>query len=318
MGACLKGPCQLKARRFNICLDLGAALLYLHEEVDQAVLHRDIKSSNVLLDESFNAKLGDFGLSRSLQPLMSGHNSMLIAGTLGYMDLEIFRTGRTTKQSDVFAFGAVLAELTTGRRPIDRHVQQHYDEAARHVDWMWDLHCRDKLIEAADERLQGDFDLTQMRRVMIIALACSHPDPKLRPCIRNALDAMLGTGPLPSIPLMKPSLTEFTTPRSNMEQGFTTSISSIAAKHDTLTQHLCNNIRQREACISASMYSDALLPLVDSSMSSIYSDATSPPVDASMSSMYSDASLPPDVDASMSSTYSDAFLPSLHASTSSS
>ncbi|MCO5550048.1 hypothetical protein L7F22_003525 [Adiantum nelumboides] len=169
-------------RRFRICLDLGGALLYLHEEVDPVVLHRDIKSSNVLLDETFNAKLGDFGLSRLLQPLMSGHNSRLPAGTLEYMALEIFEAGSTTKQSDVFAFGAMLAELATGRSPLDRH-----------VDWMWELHSQDKLIEAADERLEGIFDSTQMRRVMITALACSHPDPKKRPGIRNALEAMNGT-----------------------------------------------------------------------------------------------------------------------------
>ncbi|MCO5566941.1 hypothetical protein L7F22_020624 [Adiantum nelumboides] len=247
------------ARRFNICLDLGAALLYLHEEVDQVVLHRDIKSSNVLLDESFNAKLGDFGLSRLLQPLMSGHDSMLAAGTRGYMALEIFHTGRTTKQSDVFALGAVLA---TGRRPLDRHVQQHYDEAARYVDWMWDLHSQDKLIEAADERLEGNFDITQMRRVMIIAFACSHPDPKKRPGIRNALDAMLGTGPLPSLPPKPPLMTEFS-PISNMAQGFNTSISS-----------------------------DAFLTPVDhASMSSTHSNGFLPPLDhASMSPIYSDAS----------------------------
>ncbi|MCO5546809.1 hypothetical protein L7F22_000245 [Adiantum nelumboides] len=257
------------ARRFNICLDLGAALLYLHEEVDQVVLHRDIKSSNVLLDENFNAKLGDFGLSRLLQPLMSGHDSMLVAGTRGYMALEIFGTGRTTKQSDVFAFGAVLAELATGRRPLDRRVQQHYDEAVRHVDWMWDLHSQDKLTEAADERLEGNFDLTQMRRVMMVALACSHPDPKLRPCVRNALDAMLGTGPLPSIPPMKPPLSPNIL---NMAQGFTTSISSVAAKDDTHSQHLSND-RQRQAYASAEIQfeaSNTSLPAMNVSKSSYH------------------------------------------------
>ncbi|KAI5062425.1 hypothetical protein GOP47_0022964 [Adiantum capillus-veneris] len=234
------------ARRFNICLGLGSALLYLHEEVDQVVLHRDIKSSNVLLDENFNAKLGDFGLSRLLQPLMSGHDSILVAGTQGYMALEIFRTGRTTKQSDVFAFGAVLAELATGRKPLDKRVQQHYEEAVRHVDWMWDLHSQGKLMEAADERLEGNFDPIQMGMVMIIALACSHPEPKLRPCIRNALDAMLGTSPLPSIPPCKPPLSTEFSPTFNISQGFT-STTSFAGKDDTHRQDLSNDNKPGQA-----------------------------------------------------------------------
>jgi serine/threonine protein kinase len=107
--------------RHEIVLGLGSALLYLHEEWEQCVVHRDIKPSNVMLDASFHAKLGDFGLARLVDHGRGSHTTVL-AGTMGYMDPECMVTGRANAESDVYSFGVVLLEIACGRRPlVPRH-----------------------------------------------------------------------------------------------------------------------------------------------------------------------------------------------------
>nr|XP_040251490.1 L-type lectin-domain containing receptor kinase I.3-like [Aegilops tauschii subsp. strangulata] len=103
--------------RHEIVLGLGSGLLYLHQEWEQCVLHRDIKPSNVMLDASFNAKLGGFALARLVE---HGRGSLTTAlvGTMGYMDPECMTTGRTNTESDVYSFGVVLLEIACGRRPV--------------------------------------------------------------------------------------------------------------------------------------------------------------------------------------------------------
>jgi serine/threonine protein kinase len=97
-------------------LGIGSALLYLHQDCQQCVLHRDIKPSNVMLDASFNAKLGDFGLARLVDHGKGMHTTVL-AGTMGYMDPECMVTGGTCIESDVYSFGVVVLEIACGRPP---------------------------------------------------------------------------------------------------------------------------------------------------------------------------------------------------------
>lgn len=203
------------SRRFSIMLGLGSALRYLHEECDSVIIHRDVKSSNVLLDENFVAKLGDFGLSRQVD---QGESSLvtLVAGTRGYMAPEIFGTGKATRESDVYSYGAVLAEVACGRRPVDASLAELYHSVL--VDWVWDLHSKGRLLDAADERLNGLFDAEQMRRVLIVALACSHPDPRFRPTIRHITEALNGNMPLPSISPSKPTPNYAHMPPLNIQQ----------------------------------------------------------------------------------------------------
>ncbi|RLN00705.1 L-type lectin-domain containing receptor kinase IX.1-like [Panicum miliaceum] len=107
--------------RHEIVLGLGSALLYLHQDWEQCVLHRDIKPSNVMLDASFHAKLGDFGLARLVDHGRGSHTTVL-AGTMGYMDPECIITGRASAESDIYSFGVVLLEIACGRRPmVARH-----------------------------------------------------------------------------------------------------------------------------------------------------------------------------------------------------
>ncbi|XP_020972423.1 probable serine/threonine-protein kinase PBL19 isoform X2 [Arachis ipaensis] len=107
--------------RLKIAQDAARGLTYLHEEMDFQIIFRDFKSSNILLDEEWNAKLSDFGLARLGPSDGLTHVSTAVVGTMGYAAPEYVQTGRLTSKSDVWSYGVFLYELITGRRPIDRN-----------------------------------------------------------------------------------------------------------------------------------------------------------------------------------------------------
>nr|XP_051215270.1 L-type lectin-domain containing receptor kinase IX.1-like isoform X2 [Lolium perenne] len=186
--------------RYKIVLGLGSALLYLHEQCKKCVVHRDVKPSNVMLDASFAAKLGDFGLAKLLDHGSSLETAFL-AGTMGYMDPEYAATGRASTPSDVYSFGIVLLEICCGRRP-----RLPRDESIKSslLEWVWDLYSREETLEAADKRLDGDFDDTQIQRVLVVGLWCAHPDRSARPSIKQALAVLQFEAPLPPLPPTMP------------------------------------------------------------------------------------------------------------------
>ncbi|KAF7050933.1 hypothetical protein CFC21_059228 [Triticum aestivum] len=188
--------------RHEILLGLGSALLYLHQDWDQCVLHRDIKPSNIMLDSSFKAKLGDFGLAKLVQ---HGRRSLTtdFAGTMGYMDPECMTTGKTNPESDVYSFGVVLLETACGRRPVVVP-QPEEDDAVHLAQWVWDLYGKGRILDAADQRLGGKFDAQEMERVMIVGLWCSQLDFKMRPSIRQAVNVLRSEASLPSLPTLMP------------------------------------------------------------------------------------------------------------------
>ncbi|CAM0901447.1 unnamed protein product [Alopecurus aequalis] len=192
--------------RHEIVLGLGSALVYLHQEWEQCVLHRDIKPSNLMLDASFNVKLGDFGLARLVNHGQGSHTTK-IAGTKGYMDpAECMITGRASTKSDVYSFGVVVLEIVCGRRPI--LVLRGNEAITMHlVQWVWDLYGDGRILDAADARLNGEFDGQEMERVMVAALWCTHPDMSLRPSIREAVNVMRFEAPLPCLPTKMPVAT---------------------------------------------------------------------------------------------------------------
>ncbi|KAK8490598.1 hypothetical protein V6N12_076265 [Hibiscus sabdariffa] len=186
--------------RYKIARGLASALLYLHEEWEQCVVHRDIKSSNVMLDSSFNVKLGDFGLARlmdhELGPVTTG-----LAGTLGYMAPEYVITGRASKASDVYSFGIVALEIATGRKSVDG-VEGNFHLGL--AEWVWHLYGTQNLPAAADERLHAEFDEQQIECLMIVGLWCAHPDSSLRPSIGQAIQVLDFDAALPTLPSEMP------------------------------------------------------------------------------------------------------------------
>ncbi|KAL0344431.1 UNVERIFIED_CONTAM: putative L-type lectin-domain containing receptor kinase VI.1 [Sesamum radiatum] len=121
-------------QRFNIVKGVASGLLYLHEEWEQVVIHRDVKSSNVLIDHDMNARLGDFGLARLYDHGKNSHTTNVV-GTIGYIAPELARTGKASKSSDVFAYGILLLEVACGRPPV----KYEPDRNVILVDWV--LEC---------------------------------------------------------------------------------------------------------------------------------------------------------------------------------
>ncbi|KAL8541739.1 hypothetical protein ACS0TY_002846 [Phlomoides rotata] len=191
--------------RFKVARGLASALLYLHEEWEQCVIHRDIKSSNIMLDSGFNAKLGDFGLARLVDHETETETTVM-AGTMGYMAPECVMSGRASKESDVYSFGIVALEIACGRKPIDGRAQ---GSEVRLVEWVWELYGRGVHLEAGDPKLGGGYNKEEIERLMVVGLWCAHPDHNLRPSIRQVIQVLSFEAQPPLLPLKLPVPTYF-------------------------------------------------------------------------------------------------------------
>ncbi|KHN41039.1 L-type lectin-domain containing receptor kinase VIII.1 [Glycine soja] len=135
------------AHRRKILLGVASALAYLHQECENQVIHRDIKTSNIMLDEGFNARLGDFGLARQTEHDKSP-DATVAAGTMGYLAPEYLLTGKATEKTDVFSYGAVVLEVASGRRPIEKDANGGGKGgiSCNLVEWVWSLHQEARLM----------------------------------------------------------------------------------------------------------------------------------------------------------------------------
>ncbi|KAI3497418.1 hypothetical protein L1887_40012 [Cichorium endivia] len=218
--------------RYKIANGLASALLYLHEEWEQCVLHRDIKSSNVMLDSNFNAKLGDFGLAKLVDHEKGTHTTML-AGTFGYMAPEYAVSGRASKESDVFSFGVVALEIACGRKPILHNAQENEIHL---VEWVWESYGSGTLLEVVDPRLGLDYEEEEIKRLMIIGLWCVHPDSLHRPSMRQVIQVMNSEAPLPILPSTMPVATYMFSPMSSSFGG-DFSIDNLSSRSTTYMGH---------------------------------------------------------------------------------
>ncbi|KAL3329295.1 hypothetical protein AABB24_036410 [Solanum stoloniferum] len=205
-------------RRKNIVNGLSAALFYLHEQLETQIIHRDVKTSNVMLDSHFNARLGDFGLARWLEheleyqprtPSMKNQQFRLaettrIGGTIGYLPPESFqKKGSATAKSDVFSFGIVVLEIVSGRRAVDLASP---DDQIILLDWIRRLSDEKMALQAGDSRLvDGSFKLNDMERLIHIGLLCTLHEPQSRPNMKWVVEALSGHiyGKLPDLPCFK-------------------------------------------------------------------------------------------------------------------
>ncbi|CAI0547701.1 unnamed protein product [Linum tenue] len=185
------------SERYKILRGVASGLLYLHEEWEQVVLHRDIKASNVLLDADLNGRLGDFGLAR-LYDHGTNPQTTHVVGTVGYLAPELSRLGKATTATDVYAFGVFMLEVACGKRPIDT---QALPEEMILVDWVIDCWKRGAIWEAGDPKLQGDYVREEMAAVLKLGLYCSHNMPAFRPSMRQVMQYLDGDCNLPDVPL---------------------------------------------------------------------------------------------------------------------
>ncbi|BAT82457.1 hypothetical protein LR48_Vigan07g251000 [Vigna angularis] len=181
--------------RYKVALGVALALRYLHEDAEQSVLHRDIKSANVLLDTDFSTKLGDFGMAKLMDPRFKTQRTGVV-GTYGYLAPEYLNGGRASKESDMYSFGVVALELACGRRT--------YPDGEFHVplmNWVWQQYVEGNVMEVVDERLEKEFDVDKMRSLIIVGLWCTNPNDKERPKAAQVIKVLGLEAPLPELPL---------------------------------------------------------------------------------------------------------------------
>lgn len=180
-------------QRFKIIKGVASALLYLHEEWEETVIHRDIKAANVLLDSGMNGRLGDFGLAKLYE---HGENpsTTKVVGTLGYLAPELTKTGKPSTSSDIFAFGALMLEVACGRRPIEMKAMP---EELVLVDWVWDKWKEGSILDVVDPRLRGEYNEVEVTLVIKLGLMCSSNTPGKRPSTRQVVRYLEGEAPLP-------------------------------------------------------------------------------------------------------------------------
>ncbi|KAJ6830899.1 putative serine/threonine-protein kinase PBL19 [Iris pallida] len=167
------------ALRLKIAQDAARGLAYLHEEMDFQLIFRDFKTSNILLDEDFNAKLSDFGLARHGPTEGADHVLTSVVGTVGYAAPEYLQTGRLTAKSDVWSFGVVLYEIISGRRPLDRNLPRSEQKL---LDWVKPYASDPKKFHTIlDPRLEGQYSTRSARKLIALANKCLMKNPKSRP-----------------------------------------------------------------------------------------------------------------------------------------
>ncbi|OEL26548.1 Protein NSP-INTERACTING KINASE 3 [Dichanthelium oligosanthes] len=176
---CVNGEPALDwPRRKMIALGASRGLLYLHEQCDPKIIHRDIKASNILLDEYLEAIVADFGLAKLVDHGMS-HVVTTVRGTVGRIPPEYFMSGHTSEKTDVFCFGLLLIELVTGRETLELH-QNEYQKGGI-IEWAKELLEQNQLSSFADKKLRNNYDSAELEEMVQIALLCTRYNPKHRP-----------------------------------------------------------------------------------------------------------------------------------------
>ncbi|KAK1693093.1 hypothetical protein QYE76_009790 [Lolium multiflorum] len=183
-------------RRKKIALGAARGLAYLHEHCDPKIIHRDIKASNILLDEFLEAIVADFGLAKLLGEGESRVYSV-IRGTFGRIAPEYLMKGESSEKTDVFAYGLLLVELMTGRKTLEVHDEEHPNGGV--VDWARKLLEEDQLSSFVDKRLRNNYDNAELKEMVQIALLCTMFSPTHRPRMSEIIRMLEGYGSVAEI-----------------------------------------------------------------------------------------------------------------------
>ncbi|XP_066390158.1 serine/threonine-protein kinase PBL35-like isoform X2 [Miscanthus floridulus] len=176
------------AIRMKVALGAAKGLAFLHEEAERPVIYRDFKTSNILLDAEYNAKLSDFGLAKDGPVGDKTHVSTRVMGTYGYAAPEYVMTGHLTSKSDVYSFGVVLLEMMSGRRSMDKNRPNGEHNL---VEWARTLLGeRQRFYKLIDPRLEGNFSVKGAQKAAQLARACLSRDPKARPLMSQVVEVL--------------------------------------------------------------------------------------------------------------------------------
>ncbi|XP_038881594.1 probable LRR receptor-like serine/threonine-protein kinase At5g45780 isoform X2 [Benincasa hispida] len=176
-------------RRLRIALGAARGLLYLHEQCNPKIIHRDVKAANILLDESFEAVVGDFGLAKMLDRRDS-HVTTAVRGTVGHIAPEYLSTGQSSEKTDVFGFGILVLELLTGQKALDAGNGQI--RKGMILEWVRTLHEEKRLDVLVDRDLKGCFDAMELEKAVELSLQCTQSHPQLRPKMSEILKILEG------------------------------------------------------------------------------------------------------------------------------
>ncbi|XP_030552100.1 receptor-like serine/threonine-protein kinase At1g78530 [Rhodamnia argentea] len=168
--------------RYKIAVGAARGISYLHHDCIPHIIHRDIKSSNILLDQNMNARVSDFGLATLMEPDKT-HVSTFVAGTFGYLAPEYFDTGKATAKGDVYSFGVVLLELLTGKKPTD---EAFVEEGTKLVTWVKSVVNEKREEYVLDSGLE-DCPVDEINNAFSIALMCLEPEPAKRPTMAEVV-----------------------------------------------------------------------------------------------------------------------------------
>ncbi|CAL9234745.1 unnamed protein product [Arabidopsis halleri] len=173
------------ASRLRIAMETAQGLEYLHIGCEPPMIHRDVKTTNILLDENYQAKLADFGLSRSFPIGVERHMSTNVAGTPGYLDPEYFQTNWLTEKSDVYSFGIVLLEMITSQPVIQQSRKKPHI-----AEWVGLMLKRGDIENIMDPNLHGDYDSSSVWKALELAISCVNPSSLRRPSMTQVVSEL--------------------------------------------------------------------------------------------------------------------------------
>ncbi|XP_050217773.1 probable protein kinase At2g41970 [Mercurialis annua] len=189
------GPALTWNQRVKVAYGAAKGLEYLHEKVQPPIVHRDVRSSNVLLFDDFSSKIADFNLSSASSETAARLHSTRVLGTFGYHAPEYAMTGQITQKSDVYSFGVVLLELLTGRKPVDHEMPKGQQSL---VTWATPRLSEDKVKQCVDPKLNNDYPPKAIAKLAAVAALCVQYEADFRPnmtIVVKAIQPLLNSKP---------------------------------------------------------------------------------------------------------------------------